>query len=142
MKTSEAFPSNYLKAADLQGRQVRVTIDRVIMEDVGDESKMALYFVGKDKGMICNRTNAGSIEALYSDETDEWIGKDIILYSTKVSYQGSMVPAIRIMPPPQPSTLSPEQVQRLQQAREQLQHPAPPAPSQMLNGKPTDDIPF
>ena len=31
---NDAFPSNYLKASDLQGREVIVTIDRVDFEPV------------------------------------------------------------------------------------------------------------
>jgi len=102
MKTSELYPSSYLKATDLQGRQLLVTIDKLLVEDLGDESKPVLYFRGKQKGLVLNRTNAGAIESLYGDDTDRWAGQSIVLYSTKVTYQGSLVPAIRIMPPLQP----------------------------------------
>lgn len=97
MKTGDAFPSNYLKAADLQGRAVRVTIDSVTMEKIGDDQKMVLHFVGKDKGIVLNKTNANRIvEASGSDETDDWEGWSITLYSCKVDYQGKRVDAIRV----------------------------------------------
>ena len=54
MRISAAFPSNYIKAADLQGRNVKVKIDRIEMEEVGGEPKPSLYFLGKDKGMVLN----------------------------------------------------------------------------------------
>ena len=52
MKISSAFPSNYLKATDLQDRNLLVKMDRVEVEEIGDDEKPVLYFVGKDKGMF------------------------------------------------------------------------------------------
>jgi hypothetical protein len=72
MRMSSAFPSNYLRAADLQGRNVTVTIDRVAMEDIGGDHKPVLYFRGKEKGMVLNKTNGNNISAAYGDETDDW----------------------------------------------------------------------
>ena len=51
MRISGAFPSPYLKAADLQGRRVPVKILRVEMQDFGDEAKPVVYFEGKSKGL-------------------------------------------------------------------------------------------
>ena len=97
MKTSDAFPSNYLKASDLNGKGVRVTIESVTMEKLGDDKKLVLHFVGKDKGLVLNKTNASRItDAVQSDETDDWSGWKITLYSCKVDYQGKRVDAIRV----------------------------------------------
>jgi hypothetical protein len=52
---NEAFPSNYIKAADLKGRQVTVKMDRTEYEMIGHDKKLILYFVGKDKGMVSTR---------------------------------------------------------------------------------------
>lgn len=97
MKIGAAFPSNYLKAEDLRGRAVLVTIDTVTTEKIGDDHKPVLHFLGKDKGLVLNKTNANRIvEAVGSDETDDWEGWTITLYSCKVDYQGKRVDAIRI----------------------------------------------
>ena len=97
MKMSQAFPSSYLKAADLNGKAVRVTIESVTPEKIGDEIKPVLHFVGKDKGVVLNKTNANRItEAVGSDETDDWEGWSITLYPCKVDYQGKRVDAIRV----------------------------------------------
>src|SRR5688572_18882559 len=97
MKIGSAFPSDYLKAADLAGRSVRVTIESVTTEKVGNDQKAILHFVGKDKGLVLNKTNANRIvEATGSDETDDWEGWSITLYSCKVDYQGKRVDAIRV----------------------------------------------
>lgn len=97
MNISGAFPSTYLKAADLQGRRVSVTMANVHMEDIGGEQKPILSFVGKEKGLVLNKTNANMIaEITGSEETDEWEGQTIVLYPTKTDFQGKRVDAIRV----------------------------------------------
>lgn len=99
MRVSSAFPSNYLKAADLQNREVPVTISRVVMEDIGQsDHKPVLYFEGKDKGIVLNKTNATNIALAYGDETDLWAGKQIVLFTAWVDFQGRSVEAIRVRP--------------------------------------------
>jgi hypothetical protein len=100
MRISAAFPSEYLKAADLQGRQVQVKISRIEMKDIGEEPKPVLHFEGKDKGLVLNKTNANTISAAFGDETDEWVGEEIILYETAVEFQGRRVQGIRCRVPP------------------------------------------
>lgn len=99
MRISAAFPSDYLKAADLAGRNIRVTMSHVEMKDIGDDHKPVLYFVGKEKGIVLNKTNSNNIGAAYGDETDAWKGKDIVLYPAMVDFQGRSVEAIRVRPP-------------------------------------------
>jgi hypothetical protein len=97
MNISGAFPSTYLKAADLQGRRVTVTMAGVRLEDIGGEQKPILSFVGKDKGLVLNKTNANMIaEITGSEETDDWKGQAIVLYPTKTDFQGKRVDAIRV----------------------------------------------
>lgn len=99
MLISAAFPSNYIKAADLQNQNVMVVIERIQIEDVGDETKPVLYFQNKAKGMVLNKTNANNIALVYGDETDDWLGKELVLYPTMVDFQGRSVPAIRVRVP-------------------------------------------
>lgn len=97
MKIGTAFPSDYLRAGDLNGKAVRVTIESVTVEKIGDDQKPVLHFVGKDKTLVLNKTNANRIvEATGSDETDDWEGWSIVLYPCKVDYQGKRVDAIRV----------------------------------------------
>lgn len=99
MNIDSAFPSQYLKASDLKGAQPVVTIDRVEFEPVGKnkEMKPILYFTGKEKGLVLNRTNAKTIINLAGTaETDEWAGFAIKLYATTVEFAGDSVEAIRI----------------------------------------------
>ena len=97
MNINGAFPSTYLKAADLQGRRVTVAINTVKMEDIGGDHKPVVSFAGKDKGLVLNKTNANMIaEIAGTDETDDWKGVRIVLYPTKTDFQGKRVDAIRV----------------------------------------------
>ena len=98
MNINEAFPSNYLKAADLQGREATVRIDRVEFEKVGEDTKPVLYFQGKDRGIVLNKTNATNISAAYTQETNNWIGKSVTLFTAWVDFNGKSTEAIRIRP--------------------------------------------
>jgi hypothetical protein len=108
MRISAAFPSTYLKAADLQGRTVPVAIDRVELEEIGGEHKPILYFQGKEKGLVLNKTNANNIAAVYGDDTDDWIGGGIQLFPTMVDFQGRSVEAIRVRVAPRKAASAPQ----------------------------------
>ena len=69
------------------------------MELVGNDQRLVLTFKDKQKGMICNKTNAGRIAFLYGDDTDGWIGKPIKLTSEFVEFQGKTVKGLRVKPP-------------------------------------------
>ena len=79
---SEAFPSNYLKAADLNNRTVKVAINKVVFEEIGrdKDSKPIVYFDKVKKGLVLNKTNAVEIAASHGDQMDGWIGKEIELF--------------------------------------------------------------
>jgi hypothetical protein len=97
-KLSEIYGGNYMKAEDIAGREVNVVIEEVsIMKDKDDKKKAVLHFKGKDKTLPVNVTNANMIEELLgTDDTDDWVGQRICLYTTKVDFQGKRVLAIRI----------------------------------------------
>ena len=95
MRISSAFPSKYLRAADLQDRQVKVLMSRVETETIGDDDRPVLYFQGKEKGLVLNKTNANSISAVYGDDTEDWRGGEIVLFQTMVDFQGKTMAAIR-----------------------------------------------
>ncbi len=99
MRISEEFPSKYLKADDLMGREVRVTIARVEREKMGDDFKPVVYFNGKEKGVVLNKTNSFTLANAYGDETTDWFGNDCILFSVMTEYGGKTAPAIRVRIP-------------------------------------------
>lgn len=99
MKISEEFPSAYLKSSDLGGREIRVTMGRVEREEIGTDKKLVLYFKGKDKGMVLNKTNANAIGDAYGDDTDDWYDQPLILFSIRTEYQGKPVDGLRCRVP-------------------------------------------
>jgi hypothetical protein len=120
MRISEAYPSKYLKAADLDGQDRTVSIRACVQEELGQgaemEVKPVLYFDGGQKGLVLNKTNAQAIVEDYGDDTEAWTGREIVLFIQKVTFQGKLTPAIRV---------------RVQNNAPQLvvqRAPAPPAP--------------
>ncbi len=99
MKVSDAFPSDYLKAADIGNNQIKVLVSHVEMRDVGDDTKPVVFFQNKKKGVVLNITNANAIAQYYGDDMDKWAGHEIVLFTMMVSYQGRMQPGIRVRIP-------------------------------------------
>jgi hypothetical protein len=93
---NDLYPSTYLKAADLKGKTVKAVIDRLEVEEVGDGNKPVLYFEGKDRGIVLNKTNALTLQEAYGDETDDWTGKGVELFSEKVAFEGRRVDGLRV----------------------------------------------
>jgi hypothetical protein len=101
MKIDDFFPSKFVKALDLNGKEVTVTIKRYSVEKLGRdranvEDKLILWFEKTEKGLILNRTNAVIIGNLYGPEMDEWSGKRIILYATRIRAFGESHNVIRV----------------------------------------------
>ena len=97
------FDSEYLGSWDLQGRDVTVTIAKVVGADiVGEGGKKAkkpvVYFEGKQKGMIFNKTNSRIVAAMYGNDTAAWVGKSITLFATQTSVGAEMKDCIRVKP--------------------------------------------
>lgn len=99
MDIDAAFPSKYIKASDLQGREVTVAMSQVVIEAVGrnnSDKKPVLYFQGKEKGLVLNKTNSRAISAVYGGDTSRWMGQPVVLYPAMTDFSGEQVPCIRI----------------------------------------------
>ena len=99
MNIDSAFPSNYLKASDLGDKSPVVTIDRIEVEPIGRDKEMkpVIYFQGKEKGLVLNKTNAKKIAELTgSKDTDDWAGCQVRIYATETEFGGETVECIRI----------------------------------------------
>ena len=129
---NDAFPSKFLKASDLAGAEPIVVMDRVEFEPVGRdrEMKAVLYFHGKQKGLVLNKTNANKITEITGTAlTEEWHGQRIRLYATETTFGGDTVDCVRV----KPATKS---------VMPRMTKPAPPPPED--DGRPVEDeeIPF
>lgn len=131
---NDAFPSKFLKAIDLAGAEPVVVMDRVDFEPVGRdrEMKAVLYFHGKQKGMVLNKTNANKITEITGTAlTEEWNGQRIRLYASEASYGGDTYDVVRV------KAIGKSVMPR-------MTTPSPPPPVAVDHGVPVDEdeIPF
>lgn len=119
-KTSEMRGEGKFLGKDDVGRGMLLTISGCVkkntaMEGAPPEQKWCLLFHELDKPLVLNVTNTQLCESiLRSDNTDDWIGKRIVLYTDpNVMYAGKVVGGIRVRqpkpsapppPPPMPAT--------------------------------------
>jgi hypothetical protein len=104
MRVSEIFRSKYLKASDLQGKTITVTIRSVEVEEVGEalERKLVIYFRNNERGLVLNLTNATMLANHLGDDANEWVGHSVHLCSEPVMYQGRRVDGLRVKVPNHP----------------------------------------
>ena len=101
MKLTDMYPSTLLKSQDVTdaGGEMPVVINSIEMKEFdsegGKETKPILTFTDK-RQMVCNKTNGTTLAEMFGDDTDSWLGKSITLIVTDVTFQGKLVPAIRI----------------------------------------------
>lgn len=110
------FPSIFLGAANLNGKDLTLTIRTLNVEEIKGtdgkaEKRPVLFFQemtedAKKKGLpadkevrwILNKTNAKTIASLYGNDIEGWRGKRITLFSATVTAFGEMKEALRVRP--------------------------------------------
>lgn len=142
-KTSEMRTSKYLQKSDV-GNGVLVTVkgctrENVAMEDEEDKFKWCLHFRETSKPLVLNSTNIQLCEQVFgSDNTDEWAGKPIVLYTDpNVSFGGKLIGGIRVRKP-RPRPAQPAAPQPAPLPVEEPPEPLGPLTSELTE----DDIPF
>lgn len=81
---------------------ILVTMSLISQEEVGQEQeeKYVVWFGELEKGLVLNKINADTISQIVgSDDSDAWIGKQIVLFQTETDYAGKRVPCIRVRAP-------------------------------------------
>lgn len=87
---------------DLDGKDRVVTIETVKAGKVGgqqgrkEDRKPIIFFKGKKKRFICNKTNADTIASLYGPHVEKWVGQRVILYPTTTTFGRETVDCIRV----------------------------------------------
>lgn len=101
-KIGEMIDSKYLKQSDVE-EDLLVTVEKVGKANVareGDEPeyKWLIRFKDIKKPMVLNTTNIKRLaKACNSDDTDQWIGKEVVLYvDPDVEFGGNVVGGLRI----------------------------------------------
>lgn len=102
-RTSEMIESKYLKKEEVGEDGTIVTIAdfarvNVAMDDQPPDFKWTMRFEEFDKPMVLNSTNIQLAEnALGSDNTDDWLGKQVIVYNDpNITFGKKLVGGIRI----------------------------------------------
>lgn len=105
MKATAMIPSKFLKKEDVDPPKL-VTIKalrqaNVAMDDQPEEMKWTVLFKELEKPMVLNSTNIQLLtKALGTDETDEWVGKQVVVYNDpNVSFAGKITGGVRIRAP-------------------------------------------
>lgn len=124
--------SKWLIAAHLLGKDVTVTIEKVIAGEVIGEAgrtakKPVVYFRGKKLPLALANTNAKTIAGMYGNNTEGWLGKRITLYPTTTKLGGDMVECIRIRP-------------TIPRGADSAPDPAPPKEEEPSDPPPPDEV--
>jgi len=95
------YPSEFLNAADLHDKEVSVIIESVTIEDVPGvdgkkKAKPVVRFQGKEKRFPLPKCCAKAIAAKHGKDTEDWVGKRIIIYPTTCLAFGSECECIRV----------------------------------------------
>lgn len=100
MDYEELYPGKFLKAGLFKGRDVTLTIQRVILEvlegDKGKERRGILVFAETERQLVLNKTNGICLKGMFGRETDAWVGKQVTLYPTEVMFGTTKDLGIRV----------------------------------------------
>src|SRR6516225_9866416 len=106
VKRSEAFPSKWLGAADLNRGSAVAAIKVAAFEtlkgfDGADtKKKVIIYFAHKLKPLPLNVTNYNSVADIAgTEETDDWAGTKVELFVSREIVKGKMTDCVRIRKP-------------------------------------------
>lgn len=101
-KLNEMLPSNYLKQTDFPDAYIvtlrKISQQNIAMEGKPTDLKWLAHFDEFEKPMVLNSTNLQLMaKACGSDDTDDWLGKQVIVYvDPNVSFGGELVGGLRI----------------------------------------------
>ena len=99
-KISQMVDSKYLKQADIEDDTI-VTIAKVGQANIAKEDspvdmKWLIRFKEFDKPMVLNRTNIALLGNFCGDDTDDWLGKQVIVYNDEsIQFQGKVTGGLR-----------------------------------------------
>jgi hypothetical protein len=101
MQFSLLYPSKYVKAEDLGGKEITKTIKAVRLEELEGvdgqkKTKVIVYFSDSAKMWVMPRTCGEALRVMFGKDTDQWVGKRVTLFSKKVDSFGEEVDAVRV----------------------------------------------
>jgi len=111
MVSTKVIGSDWLKADDVTDGDTAVILDEAVVGDVGEDKQLqcTLEFKGNRRKFGFNRTNTKIMEDYVGDETQDWIGKKILLYKNPTTFKGKPVTGVRIGVPKESVKANPGQ---------------------------------
>jgi len=81
----QLYPGRFIKAGELLGKKVTVTISDVELEDLMGEDgsnkvKAIVSFKESEKKLVSCKTNGICIKAMFGPKIPEWIGKRVTIF--------------------------------------------------------------
>lgn len=104
MHVSQLKESKFLKRADVGTGALMtmtgLTQENVAKEGADPENKWCLHFEETEKPFVLNPTNIELIKEIHGEETDDWMGKTIVIYDDpNVFYAGKKTGGLRVRAP-------------------------------------------
>jgi hypothetical protein len=89
--------SKFLGAADLGGTSHVVQIERITREQMQDgKVKPAVHFAGRQKALLCNKTNWGTLGAAFGKDLNSWVGRSVELFAMPCQGPNGLTQGIRV----------------------------------------------
>lgn len=96
--------SDNIKAEDIGNNMWTLTISSADVKKFSDtDSKIVLTFHEWEKSLPLNYTNAQTIAGIYGQDSNSWVGQQIMLFTMPVTYQGKQTLGVRVRAPGQMS---------------------------------------
>jgi hypothetical protein len=97
--------SKFIGVADLNGTSHIVQIERFSSEQLQDgKVKPAIHFIGKQKSLLVNKTNWGTLGAAFGKDLNSWVGRSVELFAMPCQGPTGMTQGVRVRaitePPP------------------------------------------
>ena len=96
----ELYPGRFLKAADLRGNHVTVTIADVALDELEGEKGVkvqgVIFLQKTDKQIVLNKTNGFCIRGMFGKTLSDWIGKRVTIKPDTTKLGKDTVDCIRI----------------------------------------------
>jgi hypothetical protein len=67
-----------------------------LVDEKDIKPKMVIEFKGVEKTLVVNKTNRDILIAAFGDETDAWVGKNVVLHIVMTQFQGQATQGIQL----------------------------------------------
>ena len=91
--------SRHIKSEDVGNKEFKLKISKSQLEYMDKEEtdqKVVVYFEGRDKGLALNATNYKMLKGNFGKDSDDWNGKEVMLYVVDTEFGGKPTKGLRL----------------------------------------------